>query len=133
MKIDTSNMPLPIGKSLTKYLARLIENIKSASVTLTFRDPNYSATNGGFHPVEIRLEFLNDLWRICYITDYAYVGSGVLAELCRDLDFDFEMGIFTNLYDSYPIKEAKDIYQLWEQNFRVYALEMEVFGLEIST
>lgn len=69
------------------YIADLLaphENEKA--VTTNFSDPNYSADDGGYHPVEMRLENDGDDWRFCYITDFCFVGSCYIAELAKDLD-----------------------------------------------
>lgn len=65
-------------------------------MTISFRDPDYSADDDGYHPVEIRLENNGDSWRFSYTTNSCYVGNGYCAELAKDLDFDAE--IFQNLH-----------------------------------
>ncbi|WP_448247510.1 DUF2787 family protein [Thalassotalea agariperforans] len=103
------------------------ENEKA--VTINFRDPNYSADDGGYHPVEIRLENVGDGWRFCYITDFCYVGSGYMAELAKDLDFDFDAGVFQNLFAIYPIEQDIEMFQIWETNFVYYAMISKVFDI----
>ncbi|MBJ2137917.1 DUF2787 domain-containing protein [Paraglaciecola chathamensis] len=119
MPINYQGLALPVSKKLADALNYIItqNDITSDSVTINFRDPDYSAKNGGFHPVEIRLEKRNDVWEFCYITDFCYVGRGFTAELAKDLDFDFQAGVFQNLFGVFPIEQATDIYQIWEANF----------------
>ena len=91
MRILREGLALPVTHKFTKAITVMLneEGISGDSVTINFRDPTYSAENGGFHPVEIRLERQNNAWHLCYITDFAYVGSGPYVELAKDLDFDF--------------------------------------------
>ncbi len=123
MKINTSNLPLPVTSKLTDIIKDALKgkDLKGkTSVTLNFRDPDYSAENGGYHPVEIMLKRKGDEWHILYITDFCYVGIGPYAELVKDLDFDFGTGVFQTTYGYFRIEEALDIYPIWEQNFITY-------------
>lgn len=134
MNINTKNLPLPVT-------CRLIDIIKDAlkgkdltgkiSITLNFRDPDYSAENGGYHPVEIMLKRQGDEWHILYITDFCYAGIGPYADLVKDLDFDFGAGVFQTQYGYYRIEEASDIYPVWEQNFISY-FRIEAFEIKIG-
>ncbi|MFD3389089.1 DUF2787 family protein [Alteromonas macleodii] len=74
-----------------------------------------------------------DCQTLTYITDFAYVGSGPYVELAKDLDFDFQAGVFQNLFGVFPIEQATDMYQIWEGNFLHYWLELEVFKVSTST
>lgn len=134
MNIDNNNLPLPVSPNFALYILSLLGDYEDAkAVTLNFRDPNYSADNGGYHPVEIRLENNNNHWRICYITDFCYVGSGYMAELIKELDFDFSSGLFQNLFGSFPIEQAREVYQVWEANFLYYATVSKVFATQYTT
>lgn len=135
MKINTNNLPLPVTSKLTDIIKDALKGkdlTGKTSVTLNFRDPDYSAENGGYHPVEIMLKRKGDEWHILYITDFRYVGIGPYAELVKDLDFDFEVGVFQTTYGYYRIEEASDIYTTWQDNFVDYWLECDAFKLEIS-
>ena len=58
MHIHYEGLALPVLKAICqKALVDLLvqHRMSQPSVTINFRDPNYSAENGGFHPVEIRL------------------------------------------------------------------------------
>jgi len=127
MHIHYEGLALPVSKQLADALADLLTKHggKDDSVTINFRDPSYSAESGGFHPVEIRLEVREQAWHFCYITDFTYVGSGPYAELAKDLDFDFDAGVF-------PIEQATDMYQIWEGNFLHYWQTLNVFAITVS-
>ena len=123
MHITTDNLPLPVSQKLTDLLKEVLKDKDLAgktSITLNFRDPDYSAEKGGYHPVEIMLKRKGDAWHILYITDFCYAGIGPYAELVKDLDFDFGAGVFQTQYGYYRIEEASDIYPVWEQNFCIY-------------
>ncbi len=133
IRIKHEAFALSLSPPFELYIADLLVPYKNEnSVTINFRDPNYSADNGGYHPVEIRLENNSDGWRFCYITDFCYVGNGYMAELAKDLDFNFEVGIFQNLHGVYPIEQAIEVYMLWEKNFMCYADDLKVFDITIS-
>lgn len=133
-KINTDNLCLPVSKQLTTYLEQLITGHHShQAITINFKDPSYSADAGGFHPVEIRLEKEQSQWRIIYITDFCYMGTGYMADLAKDLDFDFDCGVFQNILGVYPLEQAADIYQVWEQNFMTYCIELDVFTVQVSS
>jgi hypothetical protein len=131
IRIKHEGLAVPVSPMFTLYIADLLEPYKDEkSVTINFRDPNYSADDGGYHPVEIRLENEGDGWRFFYITDFCYVGSGYMAELAKDLDFDFDTGVFQNLFGTYPIEQAIEVFQVWESNFVYYAIVSEVFTIQ---
>ena len=134
MRIHYDGLALPVSTKFVHQLQNLLNQneIESESVTLNFRDPTYSAKRGGFHPVEIRLAQYDSMWHFCYITDFAYIGCGPYAELTKELDFDFQSGVFQNLFGVFPIEQATDMYQIWEGNFLYYYLELEAFTVSIS-
>ena len=78
---------------------------------------NYSAEHGGYHPVEIAI---NSAGEIQYITDFAYVGDGYFAELAKEIDFDFSLGIFQHFGRDYPIRQGAELFQIWQENFCSY-------------
>lgn len=134
MRIQYEGLALPVTQKLADELAKLIHlyNVKGDEVTFNFRDPTYSAERGGFHPVEIRLEKRQDIWHLCYITDFCYLGSGYEAELVKELDFDFQAGVFQNLFGIFPIEQAIDMYQIWEGNFLHFWHLIPAFSITIS-
>ncbi|MCA1929078.1 DUF2787 family protein [Rheinheimera sp.] len=93
----------------------------------------HSAEKGVYHPVEIMLFRKGDTWYFAYITDFKYVGQEQDVELAKDLDFDFQAGVFQTLYGYYPIEEELDIYPVWEENFINYWQDFEVFEYKVAT
>ncbi|AAW87590.1 hypothetical protein VF_A0520 [Aliivibrio fischeri ES114] len=134
--ITTANLVptlLPVSNKLNQCLVDALNQRselhsgleETNSVIFNFRDKNYSAENGGFHPVEIALtKEADNTWRYAYITDFAFVGNRY-PELAKELDFDFLSGEwFASYLGRYSsIKDdgaAKELYQLWEHNFLAY-------------
>ena len=133
IRIKHEDLAVPMSPMFTLYIADLLAPYENeTAITINFRDPNYNADDGGYHPVEIRLENEGDGWRYCYITDFCYVGSGYMAELAKDLDFDFHAGLFQNLLGVYPIEQATEVYMLWEMNFMCYVNDLKVFNVTIT-
>ncbi|TYK66010.1 DUF2787 family protein [Colwellia echini] len=131
IRIKHEGLDVPMSPMFTLYIADLLaphENEKA--VTINFRDPDYSADRGGYHPVEIRLENEGDEWRFSYITDFCHVGSGYMAELAKELDWDFDAGVFNSLFGTYPIEQTIEMFQVWESNFVYYAMVSKVFTIQ---
>ncbi len=85
---------LPVAQALlillNQEVAKTELNIdRLTQLTFNFRNPGYSAEQGGVHPVEIRLIRGLDGWLFDYVTDFSYQGQGQDAELCKELDFNF--------------------------------------------
>ena len=135
--ITTTNLVptlLPVSNKLNQSLVDALNQRpelhsgleETNSVTFNFRDKNYSAENGGFHPVEIALtKEADNTWHYAYITDFAFVGNHY-PELAKELDFDFLSGEWFASYlgDYSSIKNnanAAELYRLWEGNFLAYA------------
>jgi len=119
---------------LSRHLIEIIEQHsqdKTASdgyFTLSFRDTSYSAERGGYHPVEI---LINAAGEIQYITDFSYVGQGGYAELVKELDFDFSLGLFQHMGRDYPIEQGAELFQTFQSNFVDY-YKSGVFEVEVS-
>ena len=65
IRIKQEGIALPMSPMFTLYIADLIAPYeKNEAVVLNFRDPNYSADDGRYHPVEIRLENEGESWSI---------------------------------------------------------------------
>lgn len=130
MHIQYEGLALPVSTALADALVSIIpKNVDNDVITINFHDPTYSPESGGFHPVEIRLEKRETIWHFCYITDFAYVGMGGMAELAKELDFDFQAGVFQNFFSIYPIEQASEMYQIWESNFLHYLLKLRPFKI----
>lgn len=128
---------LPMTLSLTQIIRRLLLKnlppIVSNGVTINFRDPSYSADAGGFHPVEIRLEYAlaTSMWQVCYITDFAYQGR-YFPELEKDIDFNFTEGSGYQAYVGFhSLSHFSGLYRLWEANFRSYVVD-DLYQITIS-
>jgi len=92
------------GQNLTlpeRLFALLNTELTKSAVSITtqnpltfhFRDIDYSASNGGYHPVEIRVEKVTnkeepDYWKVIYITDFSFQGAPY-PELVKEIDICF--------------------------------------------
>lgn len=131
MKINTEVCPFKVDKRLVEILETEIgkANVPAGvPVVLNFRDPNYDAESGGFHPVEIRISAAGSL---VYVTDFAFIGRGYSAELCKEIDFDFGVRQFQHFGRIYPINMGADLYQLWQENFISY-YQMQVYSVTVE-
>ena len=71
MNTQQNGYPVAISQQLVAIIDKEIEtsNVDTGEgVILNFRDPDYSAESGGYHPVEI---CVNSQGRIQYITAYS--------------------------------------------------------------
>ena len=103
MQIQSTGYPLPVSDQLVAIIQHQLDQADcdaSSGFTLNFRDSDYSAESGGYHPVEIAVD---DCGRIRYITDFAYFGSGPYAELDKEIDFDFGYKVFQQMGREFPI------------------------------
>lgn len=117
---------------LTTELCKVRVKSDITNIVLNFRDKNYSADNGGFHPVEIRLHKLNDNWQLVYVTDFAYHGCPY-PELVKEIDICFTRKQVYHLYGGWFNKQAgSELIQLFISNFIEYH-NMGVYVVEIST
>jgi hypothetical protein len=153
IQINTEGLSVPVSKSLVELLTTSLEQslIKNDaiidgvdepnqsdvtanvnSITFNFRSPDYSAKSGGYYPVEIHIERKGNIWQLCYITDFAYVGSGYCTELAKNTDFDFTHDEFQSVLGVERLSNAAEFYLIWEANFLEYAVNFEVFELSIT-
>ena len=101
------------------------------SITFNFRDNDYSAEAGGFHPVEIRLVSSENLWQFEYITDFSFHGNP-FPELVKDIDVCFLSGQIYTLYSGCLIGEsARELIDLFLTNFISY-VEANIFTVTVS-
>ena len=101
----------------------------SEVVALNFRDPTYSATNGGYHPVEIHVNSKGDV--LC-ITDFAYFGMPPMVELGIELDFSFEHDSFRQFDSMYDLECGRSLLGLYLANFTAY-YHAGVYQVEVTT
>ncbi|CED58358.1 Putative uncharacterized protein [Moritella viscosa] len=151
IQINTEGLSVPVSKSFVELLATslgksLMKNdviidgvdepnqsdVTVNSITFNFRSPDYTAEHGGYYPVEISIERQGDTWKLCYITDFSYVGSGYFTELAKNTDFDFTHDEFQSVLGVNRLSEAAEFYLIWEANFLEYAVNFDVFELTIT-
>jgi hypothetical protein len=97
-------------------------------VIINFRDPNYSASNGGYHPVEIHIDSKGE---ILSITDFAYFGMPPMIELGIELDFSFEHDYFRQYDFTYPLECGRGLLGLYTRNFAAY-YDSGVYQVEVT-
>ncbi|SGY81484.1 DUF2787 family protein [Moritella viscosa] len=149
IQINTEGLSVAVSKSFVELLATslsknnaIIDGVDEPnqsdvavdvnSITFNFRSPDYTAESGGYYPVEVNIERKGDTWQLCYITDFAYVGSGHCTELAKNTDFDFTHDEFQSVFGITRLSKAAEFYLIWEANFLVYAVNFEVFELSIT-
>ena len=128
---------LPVCQALLALLSQEAERTdldlgRCTQLTFNFRNPGYSAEQGGVHPVEIRLVRGLDDWLFDYVTDFSYQGLGQDAELCKELDFNFLDGEHTMLgWGPLRLAEARELFDIWQSNFIAYCL-LECFSVTVA-
>ncbi len=130
MNIEKTGYPLTVRRAFIAILEKeLVQaNVVSGGAILSFKDPDYSAEQGGYHPVEIAIGFDH---RIEYITDFAYVGSPPFCELAKELDFDFFLQLFQQMGRDYPIRIGWEVFYYWQQDFCAY-YDMGVYEVTVE-
>ena len=101
----------------------------SEIVALNFRDPKYSAENGGFHPVEIHVDSKGEV--LC-ITDFSFAGIHPFIELGIELDWSFDQGYFRQFDDVYDLECGRSLLGLYLANFTAY-YKSGVYRVEVTT
>jgi hypothetical protein len=101
----------------------------SEVIALNFRDPTYSAENGGYHPVEIHVDSKGD---VLSITDFAYFGMPPFAELGIELDWNFEQDSFRQFDSFYDLECGRGLLGLYIKNFVAYH-KGGCFEVEVTT
>ena len=123
-------MPDRFYQVIEKELAEVTPKDANA-ITLNFRDPDYSAEAGGFHPVEVRLEKQQDHWRLVYVTDFAFRGHP-FPELVKDIDICFNSKQVYSLFSGWiGERECRSLINLFTQNFAAY-FDMGVYKVKVS-
>jgi hypothetical protein len=97
-------------------------------VALNFRDPTYSATNGGYHPVEVHVDSKGE---ILSITDFAYFGIEPFIELGIELDWSFEHDSFRQFDCTYDLVCGRSLLGLYLANFTAY-YHSGVYRVEVT-
>ena len=134
---NRDGISLPVSQALLILLSQEAERTdldlsRCTQLTFNFRNPGYSAEQGGVHPVEIRLVRGLDDWLFDYVTDFSYQGLGQDAELCKELDFNFLDGDHTMLgWGPLQLAEARELFALWQRNFIAYC-GLECFSVTVN-
>ena len=128
---------MPVAQALLVQLNQEVAKTelnleRLTQLTFNFRNPGYSAEQGGVHPVEIRLIRGLDGWLFDYITDFSYQGLGQDAELCKELDFNLSCDEhYLQGWGPLPGVEARELFALWQSNFISYA-QLGYFTVTVS-
>lgn len=101
----------------------------SEIVALNFRDPTYSATNGGYHPVEIHVDSKGNI--LC-VTDFYLAGIHPFIELGIELDWSFEHDSFRQFDDMYDLECGRGLLGLYLANIATY-YKSGVYQVEVTT
>ncbi|MCL1115467.1 DUF2787 domain-containing protein [Shewanella basaltis] len=133
ISIDTNQepaMPQPFYHLLIQELEDVSPKEANA-ITLYFRDPDYSPEQGGFHPVEVRLEKQLNQWRLVYVTDFAFHGFPY-PELIKDIDICFNSKqVYSSIGGWINHDEAKELIELFSDNFTSYH-HMDVYQVQVN-
>ena len=132
MLLRTDNLPWPISQELRNILQHEVnasgKDLRHG-VVINFRDPEYSAGSGGYHPVEVSISGDGAL---IYCTDFCIHGLPPHAEIAKEIDFDFGQQVFQHMHQVYPIKKGRELFKVWEQNFIQY-YKNDVYEVQVST
>ncbi|HHQ6628118.1 TPA: DUF2787 family protein [Serratia fonticola] len=126
---------LPVNQKLIELLFKEMGNappIKQQlkAVSFIFRDSDYSAELGGYHPVEIRLIKKEERWFFDYVTDFAYMGT-VYPELEKEIDFSWsQQYTFHAGLGDLGHKAGCELFGLWQSNFIQY-YDLDVYTVQI--
>ncbi len=130
-------LSLPVAPALLALLCQEaaqtpLDLVRCTQLTFNFRNPGYSAEQGGVHPVEIRIIRGLDGWLFDYVTDFSYQGIGDFAEIGKELDFNFlDNEHFLLGWGPLRLTEAHELFALWQTNFMAYH-RLESFTVTVS-
>lgn len=115
------NVPESFIDVIINAITKKDESIGNTSeLTINFRDKDYSAVAGGFHPVEVRLEKRGIGWMLVYITDFSYQGR-TDSELVKEIDVCFVIKrVYHMLVGWLSEREGKELLALFMTNFVEY-------------
>lgn len=123
--LKQAGLSLPVTKRFQHNIAEILEKQSLSqsicAVVVNFRDPDYSAESGGFHPVEMRFIRKDNEWYFDYVTDFSYMGR-VYPELEKEIDFCWSGHyVFHYLAGDIPLTaQMNELWSLWEGNFIEY-------------
>ena len=115
------NVPESLFDVIVNAITKQSESIGNASErTINFRDKDYSAAAGGFHPVEVRLEKRGIGWELVYITDFSYRGQSDY-ELVKEIDVCFVIKRVYHMLEGWlSAREGKELLTLFVTKFVEY-------------
>ncbi|CAK0732741.1 DUF2787 family protein [Escherichia coli] len=134
--LKQAGLILPVTKEFQQHITTLLTNQVLQKITeavvINFRDPDYSAESGGFHPVEMRFIRQDNEWYFDYVTDFSYMGR-VYPELEKEMDFCWSgQYVFHYLAGDISLAaERNELWSLWEGNFMEY-LAMDVYQITVT-
>jgi hypothetical protein len=107
-------------------------DLNTTGIIFNFRDDDYSADRGGFHPVEIRLSKQNEQWQFEYITDFSFLGHPY-PELVKEIDVCFNTNKVYQLFIGWIENnaDADELVNMLLTNFVSY-VGMSVFTVTVS-
>jgi len=131
-------LPVKLFNLLNVEIARTtIPKSTFNSITFNFRDDDYSASTGGYHPVEIRVEkqptdkAARDYWQLIYVTDFSYQGSPY-PELEKEIDACFVSNRVHSLYRGWLAHhDGQELLKLFIDNFIEY-YSMNTYNVTIN-
>ncbi len=120
LEINPQTKITMLDPAFVQVINRVIESADATNgdgAIINFRDPTYSAENGGFHSVELSISPSGDL---LYLTDFAYFGMPPMAELGIELDWNFEQDSFRQFDSFYDLECGRSLLGLYTKNFTAY-------------
>ncbi|MGT4070871.1 UNVERIFIED_CONTAM: DUF2787 family protein [Aeromonas hydrophila] len=137
LPVNLDAVSLPVTQPLLTLLGDTLKQTgldlaNLRALTFHFRNPTYSPTAGGVHPIEIRLICQTGCWHIDYITDFSYQGQGQDTELCKELDFNFlDNEHYLQGWGPLPMADAQELFNMWQTSFLAYA-QLGFFTVTVS-
>ncbi len=132
-KSQSFSVPDKLLSILNAELAeRSVPDMEILGIVFNYRDDDYSAVLGGFHPVEIRLTKRGEQWYFEYITDFSYLGHPY-PELVKEIDVCFNTNKVYQLFIGCIEDEvdANELVDTFLTNFVSY-VEMDIFTVTVS-
>lgn len=126
------SVPETLCQLLNDELAKIsVPDCNTGGIIFNFRDPDYSSSLGGYHPVELglvkNLSQSKGQWEFEYITDFSYQGD----ELVNEIDICFKTEQVYSLYGGYlGQQDSNELIALFLDNFVSY-YQMNVFTVTV--
>lgn len=131
-KAQGFTLPDTFYQTIMNEMNKAVINLNiTTALTLNFRDEDYSAERGGYHPVEVRLEKHDNQWSFVYITDFTY-SDGPFPDLVKEIDVCFERHCVFSLYSGWLNKcDSRELLSAFIDNFVSY-YERDVYTVSIT-